>query len=171
MDAIVSVTRDWGIGREGGLLVRNRADMRRFVSLTQGCTVLMGRVTYESFPKGPLRGRRNVVVSRNMHYVPPKVPPELPRGTSVVVAHSTDEALALTQDDPQVWLIGGSSLYRELLPRCERCHVTKNEVIVPGTDAFFPNLDADAAWRVESEEPGGTTEEGIAYTFLTYAKR
>ena len=64
MDAIVSVTSDWAIGKDGGLLVPNRADMRRFVQLTRGCTVLMGRKTLESFPGGPLKGRRNVVVSR-----------------------------------------------------------------------------------------------------------
>ena len=64
MDAIVSVTRDWAIGRDGALLVRNKADMHRFVELTRGCTCVMGRKTYESFPGGPLKGRRNVVVSR-----------------------------------------------------------------------------------------------------------
>lgn len=168
MDAIVSVTRDWSIGRDRGLLVRNRDDMRRFVSLTRGCTVIMGRVTYEGFPKGPLKGRRNVVVTRDAGYVPPNMPAELPAGTSIVVTHSTDEALALTRDDSQVWLIGGASLYRELLSLCERCYVTKNDILVPGTDAFFPDLDADPSWRVESTEAGGTTEDGIAYSFVTY---
>ena len=66
MDAIVSVTSDWAIGRDGGLLVPNRADMRRFVQLTRGCTVLMGRKTLESFPGGPLKGRRNVVRPRTL---------------------------------------------------------------------------------------------------------
>ena len=68
MNAIVSVTSDWAIGNEGGLIVRNRADMRRFVSLTMGGTVLMGRTTFESFPGGPLKGRRNVVVTRDRQY-------------------------------------------------------------------------------------------------------
>ena len=56
MDAIVSVTSNWAIGKDGGLLVPNRADMRRFVQLTRGCTVVMGRKTLESFPGGPPQG-------------------------------------------------------------------------------------------------------------------
>lgn len=171
MDAIVSVTREWAIGRDGGLLVRNRADMRRFVQLTRGCTVLMGRKTYESFPKGPLKGRRNVVLTRNEGYEPPNVPSELPEGTTLEIVHTLDEAWDATRDDSQVWLIGGESLYRALLPRCERCYVTKNEVSVPDADAFFPNLDKDPCWGVESEDGTDTTDWGIAYSFVTYRQR
>lgn len=168
MDAIVSVTREWAIGRDGGLLVRNRADMRRFVQLTRGCTVLMGRKTYESFPTGPLKGRRNVVVTRNASYDPPNVPEELPGGTSLEVTHSPDEALASTSGDSHVWLIGGESLYRALLSRCVRCFVTRNDVSAPDADAFFPNLDDDPAWEIESWDGSGTTDEGIPYSFVTY---
>lgn len=169
MDAIVSVTRNWAIGRDGGLLVHNREDMHRFVKLTRGCTVLMGRVTYEGFPKGPLRGRRNVVVSRDASYAPPNVPPEMPEGTSLAVAHSLEEALALTADDAHVWLIGGESLYRALLPRCSHCYVTKNDVVVSDADAYFPDLDADPSWQAEPSGPRAVTEEGIPYSFVTYA--
>lgn len=168
MDAIVSVTREWAIGREGRLLVRNREDMRRFVRLTTGGTVLMGRRTYESFPKGPLVGRRNVILTRDPTYEPPRMPEALPDGTSVVVVHSLEEALRTTADDPRVWLIGGESVYRALLPRCERCHVTRNDVSVPDADAFFPDLDADPAWAVESVEGSGTTATGIPFSFVTY---
>lgn len=171
MDAIVSVTREWAIGRNGHLLVRNRADMRRFVGLTRGCTVLMGRKTYESFPKGPLKGRRNVVVTHDTGYVPPNVPEELPEDTTLAVVHTIEEALAVTKADHQVWLIGGESLYRALLPRCERCQVTKNDISVPDADAFFPDLDRDPTWQVETVEPGGITDEGVGYTFVTYSRR
>lgn len=171
MDAIVSVTRDWAIGRAGGLLVRNRADMRRFVGLTRGGTVLMGRKTYESFPGGPLRGRRNVVLTRREGYVPPNVPDELPEGTSITLVHSLAEALAATAADAHVWLIGGASLYRALLPRCERCLVTRNDVLVPGADAFLPDLDADPHWVALPPEGRGVTDEGVPYSFVTYVRR
>ena len=72
MDAIVAVCSDWAIGKDGGLLVRNKEDMHRFVQLTRGCTVVMGRKTYESFPGGPLKGRRNVIVTHDASYVPPE---------------------------------------------------------------------------------------------------
>lgn len=170
MDAIVSVTRDWAIGRDGGLLVRNRADMRRFVRLTSGCTVLMGRKTYESFPKGPLKGRRNVVLTHNANYAPHNVPAQMPEGTTLEVVHSLEEALGATGADRQVWLIGGESLYRALLPRCSRCYVTKNEVSAPNADAFFPNLDTDPTWEVESQDGDGVTDEGIPYSFVTYRR-
>ena len=172
MNAIVSVTRDWGIGLDGGLAVANRADMRRFVALTCGGrrpkdakpgevlgTVLMGRKTYESFPNGTLKARRNIVLTRDASYEAP--------GAEVVV--SIDEALALVAEtDPDtVWLIGGESLYHQLLPQCRRVHVTMNDTVVP-VDAWFPNLDEDPAWRLAAEEPGGTTDEGVSVTYRTY---
>ena len=100
MDAIVSVTSDWAIGKDGGLLVPNRADMRRFVQLTRGCTVLMGRRTLESFPGGPLKGRRNVIVTHDAAYVPPKAE-DLPAGTTVDVVTSPQAALdAMAEASP-----------------------------------------------------------------------
>ncbi|MDO5710006.1 MAG: dihydrofolate reductase, partial [Coriobacteriales bacterium] len=101
MDAIVSVTRDWGIGHNGSLVVDNRADMRRFVALTCGGkrpkdaapgevlgTVIMGRKTFESFPGGALKARRNLVITRNESFTAP--------GAEVV--HSVSEALASVAD-------------------------------------------------------------------------
>ena len=167
MDAIVSVTRDWAIGMDGNLLVRNRDDMHRFVELTRGCTCIMGRRTYESFPGGPLRGRRNVIVTHDAAYVPPKSS-DLPEGTSVVLAGSPDDALALTGDDPRVWLIGGESLYHALLDRCDSVYVTMNDTVVEGADAFFPNLDASSGWALASHQGGGITKAGVPFEFLRY---
>ena len=162
MNAIVSVTRDWGIGRVGKLIVRNRADMRRFVALTTGGTVVMGRTTFESFPNGPLKGRRNVVLTRSESW----------SHEGVDVAHSDAEALeAVAGEDPaSVWLIGGESVYRLLLDECERVYVTKNDVAAEA-DAYFPNLDESEAWEVESREEGGVTEGGVPFEFVTYARK
>lgn len=161
MNAIVSVTQDWGIGFDGQLLVRNRDDMRRFVDLTMGGTVIMGRRTLESFPGGPLKGRRNIVVSGRPDYDP----------DGVEVASSPDAALALAAgDDPdRVWLIGGASVYAALLDRCERAYVTKNDCEVTA-DAWFPDLDEDDAWSVESTEPGGVTADGVSFEYVTYRR-
>ena len=161
MNAIVSVTNDWGIGLDGRLIVRNRADMRRFVALTMDGTVVMGRTTLESFPGGPLKGRRNVVLSRNESYSP----------EGVEVVHSASEALAaIADDDPDsVWLIGGESIYRLLLPYCERVYVTKNDVIVEA-DAYFPNLDESDEWEVDFCEEGGITAAGVPFEFVTFRK-
>ena len=159
MNAIVSVTRDWAIGLEGALVVSNREDMRRFVRLTMGGTVVMGRKTLESFPGGPLKGRRNVVISRGGH--------ALPEGCECV---GTPEAAlaAVAADEPgAVWLIGGESVYRALLPHCDKVFVTLNETSRKA-DAFFPRLDEMDEWRLAGREEGGTTPEGVAFSYLTY---
>lgn len=163
MNAIVSVTDDWGIGNKGSLIVRNREDMRRFVQLTMGGTVIMGRTTFESFPAGPLKGRRNIVVTHDKAYEAAH--------PGITCAPSPEAALALAAgDEPDaVWLIGGESLYRALIGSCARCYVTRNHVCVPA-DAYFPNLDADPAWALEDIEGSGTTDEGVDYDFATYCQ-
>lgn len=161
MNAIVSITRDWGIGREGKLLVRNREDMRRFVALTTGGTVVMGRKTFESLPGGPLKDRRNIVLTRDESW----------SAEGVEVVHGIDEALSLVDgaDPDAVWLIGGAMLYRSLIKCCKCVYVTRHDVVVEA-DAYFPNLDADDRWQVVESNGAGTTEEGIAYEFVTYAR-
>lgn len=161
MRAIVSVTRDWGIGMRGSLLVPNRADMRRFVELTRGGVVVMGRTTFETLPAGPLKGRRNIVLTRREDYA----------AEGIEVAHGMAEALDLVGDcDPdQVWVIGGEAVYREFMPCCSHALVTRNDVVVEA-DAFFPNLDEDPCWEPTSREGAGITEAGVAYEFVTYAQ-
>ena len=161
MNAIVAVCRDWGIGYQGALLVHSKVDMHRFVELTMGGTVVMGRKTLESFPGGPLKGRRNVVISHD--------PSALPEG--VVGAASPAAAVeAVAADDPnRVWLIGGESVYRALLDQCTHAYVTKFDVEKPA-DAFFPNLDDDPAWTVEHEEDAGVTTKGTHFSFVTYTR-
>ena len=166
LNVIVAVCDDWGIGIGGGMLVDNRADMRHFVRHTKGHTVLMGRKTLESFPGGqPLKGRRNVIITRDPGFA----------REGVDVAHSIDEALAMVADDPEVWLIGGGMIYRELLPLCTRAEITKNHCVRPA-DTFFPNLDEDPTWHVASsasrDDEGNplVTPEGIPFEFVTYTR-
>ena len=159
MNAIVSVTNDWGIGLRGNLLVRNRADMRMFREQTMGGTVVCGRSTFESFPGGALKGRRNIVLTHNPDFFAP----------GVEVVHSVDETLqAVAHDDPEhVWLIGGQSVYEALLGSCSKAYVTKNDIVIEA-DAFFPDLDALPEWTCVDSLGVGTTDAGIAYEFLVY---
>lgn len=161
MNAIVSVTLDWGIGYKGNLLVRNPIDMRFFKDHTMGGTILCGRTTFQSFPGGALKGRRNIVLSQDPTFL----------AQDAEVARSLDQALKLvgTEDPDSVWLIGGERIYRQLLPYCTRALVTKNDVILPA-DAFFPNLDIDPTWRAESTQAGGTTKSGFNFEFVTYVR-
>jgi dihydrofolate reductase len=161
MNAIVSVTKDWGIGLEGNLLVRNPADMRFFKEHTMGGTVICGQTTFESFPGGALEGRRNVVLSLDPAF----------EATDAEVYRTLEDALeAVANEDPKtVWVIGGASIYLQLLPHCTKAIITKNDVTL-SADTFFPNLDEDPSWHVESVDPGGTTESGIPYVFITYVR-
>lgn len=157
--AIVAVCDDWGIGKSGDMLVRNREDMRSFVRHTKGHTVLMGRKTLESFPDAkPLVDRRNIVVSRDKNYAP----------EGVEMARSIEEAIKLAGDD-EVWVIGGGQIYETLLPHCAEAIVTKNHCL-RDADTFFPNLDEDPSWAVARIEDGGVTKSGIPFEFVTYRR-
>lgn len=164
--AIVAVCDGWAIGYGGGLLVSNKADMRRFKELTWGCPVIMGRATLESFPGGrPLKGRRNIVLTHDAGF----------SREGALVAHSVDEALAAVGDDALAWVVGGAQVYAELLPWCVRAEVTRNRCTRPA-DAFFPDLSADPAWELAWEGPEevvgpGQGDEGLAYRFQTYRRR
>ena len=163
--AIVAVCDGWAIGYEGGLLVSNRADMRRFRELTWGCPVIMGRATLESFPGGrPLAGRRNIVLTHDAAF----------EREGVTAVHSVDEALAAVSGEELAWVVGGAQVYAELLPWCARAEVTRNYCARPA-DAFFPDLDANPEWELECEGPEevvapGQGDEGLAYRFQTYRR-
>lgn len=157
--AIVAVCDDWGIGKSGDMLVRNREDMRSFVRHTKGHTVLMGRKTLESFPDAkPLADRRNIVVSRDKSYAP----------EGVEMARSIEEAIKLAGED-EVWVIGGGQIYEALLSRCAEAIVTKNHCLREA-DTFFPNLDEEPSWEVADIEDGGVTKSGIPFEFVTYRR-
>ena len=146
MTAIVCVSQSWGIGRDGALLFRISADHKRFRTLT-----------LDTFPGGkPLKDRRNIVLSHRDLDVP-----------GAEIAHSFDEAAALGGDDAIV--IGGASVYMALLSRCDRVYVTKADSD-PDADSFFPNLDDNPDWRIESESE--TFEEnGLKFRYVDYVRK
>ncbi len=157
MQAIVCVSQNWGIGRDGQLLFRISADMKRFRELTVDKTVVLGSRTLATFPGGkPLANRRNIVLTRSEAPIP-----------GAELAHTVDEALALAGPDAVV--IGGASIYTLLLPHCERVLVTKVDAL-PEADSFFPNLDTHPDWRMEREsEP--MEESGLTFRFVDYVRK
>ena len=164
MKAIVAVDRNWGIGRNGALLVRIPADMKRFRALTEGKTVVLGRKTLATFPQGaPLAQRTNIVMSRNPQY-------------TVKGAHVVHDESALTEllerlyvKDDDVFVIGGEQIYRLLLPYCDECHVTFIDRAYDA-DAFFPDLEDDPAWEMAEESEEQTCFD-VIYTFRTYRRK
>lgn len=164
MQMIVAVDRRWAIGNKGSLLVSIPADHRMFREKTEGKILIYGRKTLATFPlQQPLSGggRRNLVLSGNLNYTV--------RGAEVV--HSIEELLACTQDeDPDdLMVIGGASVYRQLLPYCDLAFVTKVDRVYEA-DAFCPNLDEDPQWELFEEGEEQTCFD-LTYAFLTYRRK
>ena len=158
MDLIVAVYDDWGIGRDGDQPVALSADRKFFRRTTAGSTVIVGRRTVATFPgQAPLPKRRNIVLSRQDISLP-----------GFETAHSPQEAAELCRDDERVFVIGGGSIYRQMLPLCRRAYITKVHCN-PGSDTFFPNLDELADWEMTETLEAGE-ENGIAYEVCVYEK-
>ena len=140
MNLIAAVDRNWAIGYKNELLVRIPEDQKWFRETTTGKAVIMGRKTLESFPnKSPLKNRLNVVITSDMNYSVP----------GAVVVHSIDEAVEAVRDyaDDDVYVIGGESIYRQMLPLCSTAHITKVDYAYQA-DAHFPDLDKEEGWKI-----------------------
>jgi len=150
---VVAIAEDGVIGREGGLPWRLSTDMKRFKALTTGHPIVMGRKTWESFPKpGPLPGRTNIVVARGRRW----------QGEGAQVAHSLEAALEIAAAAPggeDICVIGGGEVYGQAIGRADRLAVTHVEARVDG-DTRFPAIDP-AVWHAVAEErvPAGERDE------------
>jgi dihydrofolate reductase len=161
MDAIVAVDLAWGIGYQDDLLFRIKADLKRFKEMTMGQVVILGRKTLQTFPGGrPLPSRINLVVSRNQSLVL----------EGATVCHNRAEVLATVAQYPDrhVYVIGGSSIYREFLPDCQRVYVTRVHH-QQQADTYFPNLDLLPEWHCVRSEPA-QEENGLVFNYLVYEK-
>lgn len=162
MNAIAAVSLDWGIGKDNDLLFHIGEDMKRFRALTTGGTVIMGRKTLDSMPGGkPLPRRRNIVLTRQADFA----------REGVEVARSQEEVLRLTagEDPEKVWVIGGGEIYRQLLPYCRLCWLTR-VYARPESAVFFPDLDTLPQWQVLRS--GAIVSDGTwDYQFIEYINR
>ncbi len=151
---IVAIDRRGAIGRGGDLLFYIKDDLRRFKALTMGNTLVMGRRTFESLPKGALPGRRNIVVSRNAAYTAP----------GIEVAPSLEAALALAANGPgDTFVIGGGQIYAQALAKADVLELTVVNAEAEAPDTFFPAIPLDD-YRVEK------IERGEGYSFVTLVK-
>ena len=160
ISAIVAVDNNWGIGYNGDLLEHIPEDLKYFKELTTGHVVVMGRKTWDSLPKKPLKDRLNIVISSQ------------PRGPLGDMAFSIpmEEAkirLALSSADEEWFIIGGGTIYKELLPICDRVYVTKILKDHENVDTYFPDLDKSSEWEIDTCTDLRTSGN-INYAFLTY---
>ena len=158
MELIVAVYDDWGIGCEGTQPIALSADRKFFREMTRGCMVIAGRRTIADFPgQKPLPGRVNVALTRQNI--------ELPGFT---VVHSPMEAVELAKTAEKAMVIGGGSVYRQMLPLCDTAYVTKVHV-TPESDTYFPDLDDDPDWEMTQILQSGE-ENGIFYEMCLYER-
>ena len=158
MELIVAVYDDWGIGKDGTQPIALSADRKFFRQTTKGATVIVGRKTLADFPGGkPLPNRVNVVLTRQDTKIP-----------DVIICHSPEEAVALAEKAERAMVIGGGSIYRQLLPYCDTAYITKVHA-KPESDTFFPDLDTDDQWRLAQVLQAGE-ENGIGYEMCLYKR-
>ena len=157
MNLIAAVDQNWAIGKDGDQLCYIPADLKRFQALTTGHAVILGRKTLATFPGGrPLKNRRNLILSRSESFAP----------EGAEVFPDVDSLLAAAPVD--AFVIGGASVYKALLPYCDRAYITKIDRAWPA-DSFFPDLDADPAWQV-TEEGEPLEHEGLTFRYVTYER-
>ena len=159
INIIAAVARNRAIGYNGDMVYFIKEDLRRFRQLTTGHTVIMGRRTFHSLPKGALPNRRNIVLSRTETIFP---------GCDVYT--SLSEALKYIADNEEAFIIGGASLYKEGLAVANRLYLTEIDAVPPHADVFFPEYD-DGTWQIETKEDRPATADTPAYTYVDYVRR
>ena len=162
MNLIVAVDENWAIGNKNELLIRIPNDHKHFREETTGKVVVLGRKTLETFPQGlPLKNRTNIILSKNPSY----------KVKDAIVVHSVEELLEELKKyaDEDIYIIGGDSVYKQMLSYCDVAHVTKIDHAYEA-DAYFPNLDEDEEWEITAESDEQTYFD-IAYYFLKYERK
>ena len=161
MNLIVAVDKNWAIGKDNKLLVSIPQDMKFFRETTMDKVVVMGRKTLESFPNGlPLKKRTNIVITRDKNY----------QVKDAIVVHSVEEAVEELKkySEEEIYVIGGESIYRQMLPYCKVAHVTKINHAYEA-DTFFPNLDEMEDWEVTGISDEQTYFD-LEYEFVRYER-
>ena len=157
MNVIVAVDENWGIGKDGDQLVYLTQDLKRFKALTTGHPVILGRKTLATFPGGrPLKGRRNLILSRD---------PAFAQEGAEVFRDLEALRSAVSED---AFVIGGASVYEQLLPWCDTAYVTRIHAAFPA-DVVFPNLDRDPDWELAEEEPP-LEQDGLFFHYVRYRR-
>jgi dihydrofolate reductase len=160
MNMIVAVDKNWAIGYQNKMLISIPEDMRFFRDETMGKAVIMGRKTLETFQGGkPLKNRLNVVITSRETKI-----------NDAVVVHSIEEAFEAVKDykSEDIYVVGGESIYRQMLDYCDAAHVTKIDYAYQA-DTYFPNLDDKKEWKI-AEVSEERTYYDMEYAFYKYVK-
>ena len=158
---IVVIDKHSAIGKGNDLLCHLPADLKHFKNTTTGHTVIMGRKTYDSLPKGALPNRRNIVITRNPEFTAERVE----------VAHSFEQAVEMVQGEEEVFVMGGAQIYNIALPFATNLYLTEIDHQFDDADTFFPEIDY-SQWTEESREPHDKDEKNpYPYSFVKLVRK
>lgn len=158
---IAAVDRHMAIGFQNKLLFWLPNDLKRFKSLTTGNTIIMGRKTFESLPKGALPNRRNVVLSSNPATECP----------GAEVFPSLEAALQSCLENEHVYIIGGVSIYRQALPLADELCLTEIDSTAPEADVYFPEVSPEI-WQEKNRDAHPADEKHLcSYAFVDYVRK
>ena len=158
---IVATDRNMAIGYQNKLLFWLPNDLKRFKELTTGNTIIMGRNTFLSLPKGALPNRRNIVLSTRKDASFP----------CAETYSSLEEAIKACKEDEKIYIIGGASVYKQALPLADVLCITEIDAEAPAADTYFPTIDP-SIWKENSRESHPTDEKHeYPYAFVEYIRR
>ncbi|MGG5505346.1 MULTISPECIES: dihydrofolate reductase [unclassified Myroides] len=157
---IAAIAENNVLGKDNAIIWHLPDDFKHFKTLTSHHYIIMGRKTFESFPK-PLPNRTHVIITRQKDYVVPE---------NCIVVHSLEEALALTKNEKAVYVIGGGEIYNLAMPIADQLELTQVHASFAG-DAFFPEFST-SDWQLVKESYHPTDEKhAYAFTFQTYTRK
>lgn len=161
LSLICAIAENNAIGNKGALLFYLPADLKHFKNITTGHTIIMGRKTFDSLPKGALPNRRNIVLSRQENF----------SAANVEVFHDLNEALNACTTDEEVYIIGGESIYKAALPQADTLHLTYIHETPAEADTYFPAFNPEEWETVQKEEHLPDEKNRYKYTFVEYRRK
>ena len=161
LSAIVVIADDGAIGKDNGLLCHLPADLKHFKSITMGHTIIMGRRTFESLPKGALPGRENIVVSRNADY----------RAEGAKVCTSIEQAVAEASMPGECFILGGAQLYASTIAQVDKLYLTAIHAHFDDADAYFPAINPDEWTEIDREDHQADDKNRYDYSFVTLKRK
>jgi dihydrofolate reductase len=158
---IAAIGENGEIGANNDLLWRLPNDMKRFKEMTTGHTIVMGRKTFESFPKGALPNRNNIVITKNPHL----------KLYNCIISNDLEELLNHFRDDDEIFIAGGASIYEQAIKFAEKLYITKVHETFENAEIFFPEIDNNEWVKIESENHPKDDRHKYFYTFETFIRK
>lgn len=158
---IVAAGEDNAIGKDNDLIWHLSDDLKRFKALTNGHYIIMGRKTFESFPK-PLPNRTHVVITRQKDY-------QVPSG--IIVVNSLADAIDAARHDKQAFVIGGGEIYKQAIPLVDKLEITRVHSTFENADTFFPEIDMNDWKEISKTTHNADEKHAYSFSFITYLRK